>query len=498
MRKYRLETILFISGAVVMILELSGSRIVAPFLGTSIYVWTSLIGIILGSLSLGYWLGGQLADRKPDYGAFTLLLLGAALLIGLISFTQTAVLAGIQQHIADIRIGAVLAATILFAPASILLGTITPFAVRLKIRNVSGSGAMVGRLYAISTVGSIVGTFLAGFYLIAYFGSGKILMVLSLALFFCAMLAYDNRMSPGEKIIGACLVACLLPVYGFSAPNRGGVVHDLDTRYNRVIIEDRLLAKTGKTVRYLRVDRDWGQSAVVVGEPDELYFEYNRFYRLVDHFAPANRQVLLIGGGAYTYPRDYLRRNPLATIDVVEIDPAFTELAKRYFYLTDDPRMTIYHEDGRTFLNRSHRQYDAVFVDIFKSAASPPFQLTTVEAMRSMAQRLRPGGVLLTNIYASILGSKGRFLRAAYQTLQAVFPRVLVFPVQFPENGHAVQNILLVALTQKSTPALSSANPELHRYLAHRYPYPIPDDMPVLRDRFAPVEHYLVDVIKAH
>ena len=338
MKKYGLELIVFITGAVVMALELVGSRIVAPYLGTSIYVWTSLIGIILASLSLGYYWGGRLADKKPEYRTFSLLILASAFLVGIISLIKTPVLVSISKFVPDVRLAAVLAATLLFAPSSTVLGTISPYAIKLRMKDLEHSGATVGRLYAISTVGSIIGTFLAGFFLISFFGSRNILIFLSMTLFCVYFLASFGDNSRSGKTTAIILITMLLSAFFFQTSVADNNIIDLDTNYSRIIIEERFDSDISKKVRFIRVDKKWAQGAVIIGEPDELYFDYSGFYRLAEHFNPGNKKALLLGGGVYTLARDYVRRNPGGSIDVVEIDPQFTSLAKEYFYLTDTSR----------------------------------------------------------------------------------------------------------------------------------------------------------------
>src|SRR4030042_2038573 len=181
-KKFLLEIVVFVSGASVMILEITGSRVLAPYLGTSIFVWTSLIGIVLGSLSLGYWWGGKLADKKPSYKIFSLIIFVAASMIGMIAFVKLFVLVFLQLVISDIPTRAVISTLILFAPANVVLGMVSPYAVKLKIKSITKAGTTVGNLYAVSTIGSIAGTFLAGFLLISYLGNTKILLFLSIVL----------------------------------------------------------------------------------------------------------------------------------------------------------------------------------------------------------------------------------------------------------------------------------------------------------------------------
>ena len=175
MKKTLLELIVFICGAVVMIFEIVGSRILGPYIGTSIFVWTSLIGIILASLSLGYWFGGKMADKNPSYKQLAWIIIIAAFFIGLTITGKDSLLNLLSRQFTGIRIQAVVSTIFLFAPASVFLGMVTPYAVRLKIKDVQSSGRTVGNLYAISTIGSIIGTFLAGFVLIPFLGTNNIL-----------------------------------------------------------------------------------------------------------------------------------------------------------------------------------------------------------------------------------------------------------------------------------------------------------------------------------
>lgn len=179
-----------------MIFELVGSRVMGPYVGTSTFVWTSLIGIILASLSIGYWLGGKYADRKASYQILSLIILTAAVLIGSITFFKDNFLQLIQDSITDIRWGSVIDAILLFALPSILLGMVSPYAVKLKMNNLDTTGRTVGNLYAISTSGSIIGTFAAGFFLIPFFGSTKILLLLAILLILCSSILYLKKTGP--------------------------------------------------------------------------------------------------------------------------------------------------------------------------------------------------------------------------------------------------------------------------------------------------------------
>jgi spermidine synthase len=490
----RLGIIVFLTGAVVMILEIVGSRILAPYLGTSIFVWTSLIGIILGSLSFGYYKGGKIADSDPNYRTFSLIILSAALFLGITTVLQGVVLNLIENSLSDIRMGAILSALILFAPTSALLGMVSPYAARLAIKSLEASGSTVGTLYAISTAGSILGTFVAGFFLISFFGSIQILRILAVILFATAILAYPG----GIKQIVIPVVVCVSLLWGmknlFGSTIQSGVV-DADTMYNRIWIFDSVDKATQMPIKIMKTD-NMPSSAIFLNS-DELVFAYTRFYDLVECFHSDPVQGLVIGGGAYSFPRHFLKKFPDSHLDVVELDPGQTLLAKKFFHLKEDRRLAIYHEDGRTFLNRIRKKYDAIFMDAFKSLYSIPPHLTTREAVLKMYNLLNDDGILLANIISSIDGKTGRFARAEYRTYKQVFPQVMLYPVQHPEDPQKSQNIILIALKKPAVRNVRCNDPVLAEYLKHRWTLEVPEDVPILTDDYAPVDRYAASVIEA-
>jgi len=487
MKAYGVEIAVFVIGFVVMVLELVGSRMLAPYLGTSLYVWTSLIGIILGSLSVGYWWGGRMADQHASARDLQRMLLGAAFAISMVAFFNRLFLSFLQVLSVDLRLKAVLASAVLLGTPSMLLGMVVPYAVRLKLTTLVTSGSTAGNIYAISTIGSVLGTFVGGFFFIASLGTTTILFVLALVVLGVALM-----MSPGRLVAAAIAVAIgMLAWFSRAEAMSGGLkaaYADINTAYNRIVVYDELDGGTNRPIRTMQVSGE--RDSAVFLDGDGLVFDYLKFFRLVKHFRPDLQQALMIGGGAYAYPRDFLRAFPHATLQVVELDPKITELAKRYFHLMDNSRLHIDHQDGRTFLNTTAARYDAIFVDAFRSFYSLPFQLTTQEAVRRMCDGLTEDGVVFVNIISAMDGPQGLFLRAEYRTFTTVFPHVYLFPV-FGNDGHMVQNIILVALKSSHAPTLTSADPELNGYLAHRWQEDVPTDVPILTDDYAPVDQYL-------
>ena len=485
--KRPLEAVVFVCGACVMVIELVGSRLMAPYLGTSLFVWTSLIGVILGCLSLGYWFGGLLADKKPEAKILSAILLLSGLSVAAIAVAGDVVLYWMQSTFTDIRVSAVLATLVLFGIPSVLLGTVSPFAIRLKLSRVENSGSTAGELYALSTLGSIAGTFLAGFVLLSFFGHREILFMISFTLLaLVPVAAWAGKAQKVKWVLALLAVAGASLTQPFVQSVMGEGFTEIPTAYNRVWVYDAFLA--GKPVRVLQLN-DSSDSAIFLND-DRLALEYTQYFRLGGHFLPGVRKALMIGGGAYSYPKHFLKEFPDARMDVVEIDPKLTETAKKYFGLTDDLRMTIFHEDARTFLNKTQERYEIIFDDVFKSR-SIPFQLATREAMQKASERLTDDGLMVINVISSIEGRDGRLLRAILATLDEFFPQIYVFSVGYPEDGQKLQNLVVVAFKTKQKRKMFSQDAEINHCLGRIWVKDIPRDVPVLTDSLAPVERYI-------
>jgi spermidine synthase len=486
---YVIEVVVFLGGAVGMTLELVGSRLLAPYFGNSIFVWTSLIGVMLGFMAIGNFLGGRLADRYLSSSLLFWILTGASVSISAIAFTEGSVLPGLADG-SPSRASAVAAAVILFAVPSTLLGMVAPYCIRLRMHALAHSGATVGSLYALSTVGSIVGTFAAGFWLIATMGSHRIvvwLAVIPLALSLAFAFPRDRKRIAASILAAAALLAAIL----LPRPLEGS----FDTQYDRYMIGSTTEPGTMRQVVHLARGFDSWESAVYEDDKEPFLFAYYAFYDLALKMSPAPRRTLMIGGGTFSYPRHQLSEYPTSTTDVVEIDPALVDVARQRFGLKDDPRMRIVVEDGRTFLNRSTTTYDAILIDAFKSANSIPYQLTTVESMRRCADMLDEDGILALNTIASTSGDGSRFVWAEYATLRAVFPQVEVFLVQDPTRPDVVQNVSLIASKDPSidlAAAIQRAAPDLAKNRVTGVAPPAGTS--VMTDDFAPVDQLLLGI----
>ncbi len=489
-RDLQLEATVGIVGAVIMILELTASRVLAPAIGSSLVAWTAIIGTIMATLAVGYELGGRLADRQK-VGVLEWLLFISAVTLAPIGFLAPLLLPELQQGISDIRLRSISAALILFGMPTITLGAVLSYATGLALRSLSGAGTTVARMYVSSTIGSIVGTFIAGFFLIATMGNAGILFLLATVLMLLSCLW---AIAVRSSFIVLCLLCSMLALIAFIM--RGSPITrwpasiaDIDTMYNRYIIRDLTETKTGRPVRYLQTSPFGSQSSMFLDADDDLVAPYLKFFRLAHHFNPDITHALMIGGGGFSFPKDYLRQNPDKTMDIVEMDGQLVDIGEKYFHLKKDDRMRIYESDARLFVQSTSNRYDVVFIDAFDSQYSIPFHLTTVQWVQSLKHILTENGIVVLNIVSSLEGVQSAFFHAQSATYAHVFPSVYAFAVSNPIQPEKIQNIVLIAQKSGKQTSLVSDDPQIGQYLSHRYLHPIKStDGLLLTDDFAPIE----------
>lgn len=462
MKKYRFEIILFIVNAVYMILELVASRVLAPYFGTSNLVWTSVIGIILLSSSIGNYIGGIIADKQKLSTNLKIILIVSFVSIIYIPYIQVEVLGIISSMFDDIKIGAILSTILLFFIPSLLIGTLSPMILKSKLDSMESAGKTSGKISAIATIGGIVGTFLGGFYLIPNFGSVYILYMLALSFIYLIPLVDFKLTLRSIGLIILATIACLLvTMYDLEMNEIAGVqvkndvidtgAVSYDTQYGRVIIYNTM--RDENEVRILNIDSGY-ESATYINKDkrNDLVFEYTKFYDLMFKANIDIKNALMIGGAGYNYPKYYISNYLDKNLDVVEIDGEITEIAKEYFYLNDlirdydlekNKRLGLITEDGRVYLNQNTKKYDAILNDAF-AGNSPAKTLTTKEAVEKIKSSLNKNGVYLTNIISSLEGDKSKFLRAEVNTLKQVFENVYIVPcVDYPTTE--ARNIMVIA-----------------------------------------------------
>ena len=488
----KLSVIAFTSGAVVMSMELCGTRLAAPYLGSSLYVWTSIIGVILAALSIGYCLGGYLGDTKPELLSKLLVMASASLL--LLECSETFVLNMVRRSNLDIRFAALLSATLLFAIPSILLGCITPFVTRLAITSLNSSGSVIGRLYAISTFGSIAGTFFTGFYLFSLVGSSQLLLFLALVVSLLPLLITFR-----QSIVSVIMLWILLGFMQYShwaKVEKGKLlgILSLDTQYHRILLYDEK-QKDGRVKRSLITDPFGAQSVMYLDSPQSLSGEYSQFYDIGIHSTKANGNFLLLGGGGYSYPKHFSRSFPKAKLDVVEIDSELINIAKKYFAYQDKRNLKVFHQDARLFLSSSNSKYHAIFLDVFNSAPEIPFHLATKEFFALTSERLLPNGFLVMNVIASAKGDGSSFLLPLVETMKISFSNVDTYLLGNHQDPEKVRNILLVAHNGRGLNW--DEQPTKLKALALTKASIDSSSAQILSDEYAPVEALMLPVYNA-
>jgi len=492
---YRLALLLvaFLSGAILMALEIVGSRVLAPHFGGSIYVWGSLIGVFLAALSLGYYLGGRLVDHRPSAGLLSLFLLAAGAWVLLLLRYGWVLCDAIAVRDLGERANPLLACTVLFFVPGVLMGTTSPFVIRLTARTVAEIGRTAGAVYAISTVGSIAGTLGTAFYLLSWLGTRMILLVLGASLILTAVLAAAASWRRSAGVVSAVLLTLCLAAGPSAAGER--ILLERDSPYHRILVTEE------GGYRYLRADNVW-HTQMKLSDPQGRGLPYSDYIDLAFLFNPEIKRVLVIGLGGGTIPKRFVRDYPGVKVDAVEIDADVVQIAKRHFYVEEGPRLAVHKADGRMFLRRSKEKWDLIVLDAYY-ADTVPFFLTTKEFFGIVRDHLSPSGVVVNNVIGSVSGPKSKFFRSVYRTMGEVFPHLQAFKVA--ESGAQIMNIEVFATVSGSpvTAATLSARASrmqgsvikddaLGARLANRVTEDIGTrDVPVLTDDYAPVDALL-------
>ncbi len=430
-----LRVIVFICGASVMILETLGSRVIAPYFGSTSYVWTAMIGMILAALSLGYYWGGRIADRYPRIEILLYLIAGAGGLILLIPPFAPFILMG--SSLIGMTVGPLIAALILFVPPGILLGTVSPFAIKLCSKGTESIGSIAGQLSALSTLGSIIGTFLTTFVFIPYLGVNNILYSMSVVLILLVLVALKGK----KFYIAALLLLILIPVIDSDA-----IVFEKDGPYNQVVVADY----NGR--RWLLLNGISQGGAIKIDESGEVidgdrYIPYQDYFHLGSLFTPEMKKGLLLGLGTGYGFETFKNNYSDFQMDIVEIDPVVIDVAKNIFNF-DQRQSQVYVEDGRMFFKKTSTRYDIVIFDAYGTAA-PPFHLTTKEVFAQARACLKPEGVLVVNIISSLEGEDSLMFKSILKTITSQFNHAYIFPKKHDSeelnDPTLLRNIIIVA-----------------------------------------------------
>lgn len=449
----RIEALAAVVGAASLGAEIAAARLLAPWFGASTIVWANTIATVLVALSAGYWVGGRLADRDPTIEGLSRLVLGAAALLAVVPFVASPFLRisveALDKVEAGAFVGSLFAVLVLVATPVLLLGAVAPYAVRLSVRTVEEAGRVAGRLYAISTLGSLAGTFLSALVLIPLVGTRRTFLVYALALAVVAVFSLSRRFKLAPVAV-ALLIA--IPVGTVKATGHGRVIWDRETEY-----------------QYARVvENDLGTRRLELNEGNAIHSVYRPGSWLTDDYwdemlalpfatgQGAPRSVAILGNAAGTTARAYGHYFARTVVDGVEIDGELTEVGRRLFDLRG-PRLRLHTADARPFLRRSSQRWDAIVVDAYRQPYIP-FYLSTREFFAEVRDHLTPRGVVLVNVGHP--RDSDRLEKVLSATMGDVFATVLRDPVK------ETNTVLLATDARASRDAVRAAAPSLPPDLA--------------------------------
>ena len=424
-QKTYLASGIFISGATVMLIELVGTRIINPIFGSGIYVWSALISITLASLAIGYWIGGIIADKKPVLSTLYFLFLFIGIVMIPVPFLSGKIMTDCYMLFGNIG-GGLCSAFSLFSPSLILLGMVPPVAIRLRATLVETIGVTSGKLYAISTVGSLIGTLGTGFFLIPVIGNKEIfLFCAGFLIFFSGMgwIIFEKKYSAAALL----MIALMVPASAkLPDEKKDGLIFSSQSLYGLIEVVDRY------EERSLLIDGNTNSHIKITPGIEPIQCEYVRKFSLLPLFRPNGRTGLCLGLGGGLIPQ--LLAKSGIVFDVVDIDPVIPKVARDYFgSLKNDE--TVFIADGRNFIKMINRQYDFIVVDV-SNIDSIPHHLYSNNFFSEASTRLAPGGIIAMNTMGTVDGGQFESIQA---TLKSGFKHVRAFRAHTtPTVGNAV------------------------------------------------------------
>lgn len=483
-----------VCGALVMVIEVMGSRVVGPFFGVSLFVWTSLITVTLVALALGYGVGGYLADRysAPKYLYFIIMLAGAFTL--LVPVMQAPLLKNCMPL--GLRLGAFTSTLVLFGPTLFLLGCVSPYLVKIAASQLRNLGAVVGGLYALSTIGSTVGTVVTGFILVALLGVNKIFLVAGSMLIALSMgyfIIFRRQWLAAAAVILPFILYHPFVFTSKTLPNGSelSLVEHAESFYGTLKVVD---SKTdGKHSRYMMID-SLIQGGVDMQNGLSIY-NYNYYMQFIPYMLhPGGKNCLVIGLGAGLVPSWYEQQG--VRCDVVDIDEQVVKLARKHFNFSVSGK--VYAEDGRYFVTSTTNRYDYVILDVFNGEMTPA-HLLSQEALAMMKERLTDKGVLAINLIGSLF--KENFMTASVvKTMQQVFDQVEIYPAFKVTERKGVGNVILVAYQgeardfQPVDNKIFTIHPffeqVIRNHVGTRFTFPEDTRSIVLTDNYNPIDFY--------
>jgi len=453
MRRERVKayTVVFLASFSMLVIEVVAGRILAPYVGVSLYTWTSIIGVVLAGISVGAYLGGVIADRYPHFSTLGWLLFLSGL--GAFSIPPLTNWIGETFFHTSLMVRIVLITAIIFFIPSCFLGMVSPMVVKLTLDNLEKTGNVVGKIYAFSTLGSILGTFTTGFFLILWMGTRNLLFTTGVLLLIAAPLFGGFFLQRKRIAVFLLLLLFLWPLnrYAFTPVLDKETFFFKESNYYTIKLKGNL-GDSKEQIITLYLDQ-LNHSCSDLDNPFRLVYQYIRSYKEIVQWQASKKEsikTLFIGGGGYTLPRFIEARYPNAEIDVVEIDPMVTQVSQKYLGISLTSKIQTFNEDGRWFvMNRKEEgKYDFIFEDAFNDL-SIPYHLTTKEFAIQLKRLLKKDGLLLTNVIDRF--EKGSFLPSYIRTLEEVFGKSNVHLITLGpfQDLMGVKNHVVVTSPQK-------------------------------------------------
>jgi spermidine synthase len=486
--------VVFLSGALLMSLEIAAFRIIGKTFGSALRETTAVIAVFLAAMSIGYWVGGRAGDRWPRPGTLIAALLGAAALLLTVPWLDALLSPRIAASTLELSTHAFMATTLLFAAPTILFASVSPIAVRLFATSTGTSGSTAGSISAVSTIGSIAGSIATAFFLIDRLASiaRTVLAVAMVASLTAVVLMLATLPLRRAAVAIGIALALGLPALAFIRSTR--IEHSLitslpewyvlfvaDSPYHRVTVRER--RGMMRTLSFASAT----QSRMLLKDPFGPGATYTDAAHLSRLMRPTVRRVLVVGLGGGTIPKQFVHYYPDTIVDVVDVDPVVAQVAQKYFGVVPSDRMRIHVMDGRLFLKRSAEKWDLILIDTYTTnryGDTIPPHLVTQEFFREAAGHLNDGGILHFH-YA--LGGR-RLFPALQKTMASVFGSVYVSGGEILGSDVALIASRETAMQRaRSSPA--GRLPSLPGYIDSFKPYSrVAEDVPLLTDDYAPVD----------
>ena len=490
----------FIAGFSLMAMELTASRIVAPIIGNSIYTWTSIIGIVLLGLATGAFIGGRMADRYQNNILLPTVVLSSAIFVFIINILSRNI--SWIFKLDNITTTSIFLSIFLFFIPSFLIGNIQPIILKKYIYDFNKMGTGYGLLSTTWTMGSILGVFTTGFILISYLGSSEIIFFLSMLLAFLALLF---SVIEKNKKITLCVIFFIFiskAFFLFNLNNKTGnnVVYETETRYYHAIVADFYFPQIGDA-RGLFLDTDLHSIEFENPNNHVFYTNIDPIFKILNSKVS---DILVIGGGAYTIPKNLSKTFLDSKVEVIEIDPIIKEIAKKYFNLNDyDIKTKI--GDARYIMNKgNNKKYDLIYGDAYSSFISVPGHLLTYEWNNQIKNNLNTDGIYALNMISAISGDNSELFQSVFHTFKQTFENHIV--LSFGRNLKEVQNVVIIGLNNNNQINIENLRKNLidleHAELANLIidldNIILNNKVKILTDNFYPTEKLMAATINNH